>query len=250
MTTAHFDADGIGLFLDLDGTLAEFAPRPIDVIPQQRRTNLLREALARLSGRLAIISGRSLADVDRITEGVVPCVAGSHGLERRNARGELHMPSANPALALAMARARVFIASRPGLAIETKPASFALHFRAVARLEGEAVAFAEQLAREAGLSLLKGAKVVELKTLGPNKGDAVCAFVEEAPFIGTAPIFVGDDVTDEDAFLAVAKKGGLGVLVGAERDTYARARLSDPSAVLSWLERSLAAGAFVIEETR
>ena len=81
--------------------------------------------------------------------------------------------------------------------------------------------------------------VVELRTPGPNKGDAIADFLGDAPFAGARPVFVGDDLTDEGGFLAAAARGGFGVLVGPERRTRARWRLADVDAALAWLEASL-----------
>jgi trehalose 6-phosphate phosphatase len=247
LITAQIAVEKASLFLDLDGTLAEFAPLPSDVVPVDRRTRMLKRARDALNGRLAIVSGRALKDVDRIVESAVACVAGSHGLERRNAAGETANAPPHPRLPEAIACADSFVAQRPGLIVERKSASFALHFRAAAQLERTTHDFAEQLAADTGLSLVKGVKVVELKTPGANKGDALRAFIRESPFIGSTPIFIGDDITDEDAFQAVAQLGGLGVLVGQARDTHAAARLDDPDAVLAWLERSIETGVFEIE---
>jgi trehalose 6-phosphate phosphatase len=78
--------------------------------------------------------------------------------------------------------------------------------------------------------------VVELRTPGQDKGQSVAAFLRERPFMGATPIFVGDDLTDEDGFAAAARLGGYGVLVGPMRPTAASYRLADTEAVTAWLE--------------
>ncbi|MBI1250514.1 MAG: trehalose-phosphatase [Alphaproteobacteria bacterium] len=228
-------ADAISLFLDLDGTLAAFAPRPEDVGPDAARNGVLRAVSDRLDGRVAIVSGRAIADVDRITGGAIAAVAGSHGLERRDAHGRVTRRAPHPALAEALALAERFAADRQGVRVERKPASFALHFRAAPELSATVQGFASDMARAKGLRVVQGAMVSELKTPGPNKGDAVRAFMQEAPFLGRAPVFLGDDITDEDAFIAVNALEGVSILVGPARETAARARLDDPDAVLAWL---------------
>lgn len=232
------------LFLDLDGTLAEFAPTPDAVVADARRTALLRELSAALDGRLAVVSGRTLADIDRIVEHVAVCAAGVHGLERRTAEGDLVRAQAHPELAAAEQELRAFAESRPGVLVETKQLSVAVHFRLARDQADAARALAARIAERTGLRLQAGDMVAELRTPGADKGSAVEAFMAEAPFAGATPIFAGDDVTDEDAFAIVEALGGTGVLVGPFRDSAASARLPGVSEVFSWLERSLRSGAF------
>jgi trehalose 6-phosphate phosphatase len=91
------------------------------------------------------------------------------------------------------------------------------------------------LASATGLSVQSGKMVAELRPAGADKGDAVRAFMAEPPFAGARPVFVGDDLTDEDAFRAAADLGGGGVLVGPARDSAARWRLAGVAAVSDWL---------------
>lgn len=231
-----FDPDRDALFLDLDGTLAPLAPRPQDVGPNPRRTGLLRALDGRLGGRLAVVSGRAVADVDRILDGAARAVAGVHGLVRRSRDGQVTAAPPHPGLGEVRAAFAVFAAGHPGLLVEDKGASLALHYRNAAALEAESLALAGRLAAATGLTAQPGAAVVELRTPGADKGDAVAAFLGEAPFAGCRPVFVGDDLTDEDAFAFVERQGGQGVLVGPARATAASRRLPDVEAVLAWLE--------------
>jgi trehalose 6-phosphate phosphatase len=96
-----------------------------------------------------------------------------------------------------------------------------------------------ELSESTGLRVQRGAMVLELRTPGMDKGAAVRAFMAETPFVGARPVFIGDDLTDEDGFAAAEALGGFGVLVGPERVTRARRRLTSPAAVLDWLEASL-----------
>jgi trehalose 6-phosphate phosphatase len=227
------------LFLDLDGTLARIEPRPEDVRPEPWRTALVRRLQRRLDGRLAVISGRSLEDVDRILEGAAVAVAAVHGLIRRRADGSVIRAPPHPNLRLARAALTATAAAHPGLLIEDKGLSVALHYRQAPELAGLAVAEAERAVGEYGLKLQLGDMVAEVCTPGFDKGAAVRAFMRERPFERGAPVFVGDDLTDENGFQAAKALGGVGVLVGAPRPTAAELRLEDVAAVRAWLEAGL-----------
>jgi len=228
--------DGAALFLDFDGTLVELAEAPDAISVPPRLAPLLARLRDRLDGRLAIVSGRAIADLERYVP--VPGIpfSGSHGLELRLSDGTrvpLHAPRA---LADVRERVRGFAGERPGLLVEDKPAGVALHYRQ-APAEARPVAdFMEGLARSEQLVVQHGNMVVELRPAGADKGDAVRAFMREPAFDRARPIFLGDDLTDEHAFEAVAAMGGAGVLVGAERVTRARYRLASVAAVGDWLE--------------
>jgi trehalose 6-phosphate phosphatase len=229
----------VALFLDLDGTLAPIAARPQDVRPDPRRTSLLERLNAALEGRLAVVSGRTLADVDRILEGRVTAVAAVHGLVRRASDGEIVETPPHPGLAEATRRLREFAARDSGLIVEEKGLSVALHYRLARAHAGPARLCAEELAAETGLALQHGDMVEELRTPGPTKGDSVASFLGVAPFAGARPVFVGDDCTDEHGFEAVQARGGMGVLVGPGRPTAARFRILGVEEALAWLEASL-----------
>ena len=224
------------LFLDIDGTLAPIAARPQDVRPAARRTRLLARLKAGLEGRLAVVTGRTLADVDRILESRITCVAAVHGLVRRDGDGSLHEPEPHPGLGRARDRFRAFAKRDSGLIVEEKGASVALHFRLARTYAAEARVTARRLADETGLFLQHGDMVEELRTPGPSKGDSIRAFMETAPFQGLTPVFVGDDVTDEHGFAEVNRLGGYGVLVGPPRQTHACFGLRNVEDVMAWLE--------------
>ena len=227
------------LFLDLDGTLAPIAARPQDVRPDPRRTGLLERLADALDGRLAVVTGRTLADVDRILEGRVVAVAAVHGLVRRDAQGRLHETRPHPALEQAGEAFREFSGRDSGLIVEEKGLSVALHFR-LARHHAEAAReLAHRIAEATGLTVQDGDMVEELRTPGPTKADSVLAFMAEDPFKGASPIFIGDDSTDEDGFAAAHQLHGSGILVGPSRATGAKFRLPGVEATLSWLEAAL-----------
>ncbi len=229
----------VALFLDLDGTLAAIRPRPEDVGPEAWRTALLRQLEERLGGKLAVISGRSLEEVDRILEGAVAAVAAVHGLVRRSADGTVEEAPPAPGLAPARERLAEISAEHPGLLVEDKRLSLAVHFRQAPELEPEVNREAEAICEESGLSLQLGDMVAEMQTPGVDKGAALQAFMREAPFKGAVPVFVGDDLTDEHGFRAARALGGISILVGAPRPTYADMRLESVAAVRHWLETAL-----------
>ncbi|MBI1186694.1 MAG: trehalose-phosphatase [Alphaproteobacteria bacterium] len=244
------DLSQTALFLDLDGTLAPIVPDPRMVGPDSRRGAVLADAARALGGRIAIVSGRTIADLDRILEGRIAAIAGLHGLERRSADGRATRAAAPPGMNLARAEAQAFAAAHSGVMIEDKALSLAIHYRAAPASAAEARALAEACAARHGLVVQHGKMVVEIRAGGPDKGDAVAAFMREPPFSGAAPIFVGDDLTDEAGFLAARRLGGAGVLVGPPRTTSAAAILPDADAVLSWIETALRRGAFSLEFDR
>ncbi len=224
---------GLALFLDLDGTLAALVARPEDTAPDPHRNKLLAHLQQRLDGRLAIISGRSVDEVDRILDGSVKAVAGIHGLDRRTAFGERAMP--HPSLADARAIFHALAETQQGLIMEDKGLSVTLHYRGIPEAEPSIRELGKELSEQTGLVLQEGLMVVELRSPGPDKGDAIAAFMAEAPFAGARPIFVGDDLTDEHGFAVVERAGGIGVLVGSNRETGASRRLADVAAVIAWL---------------
>lgn len=228
--------DEVALFLDLDGTLTPIVPRPQDVKAEPRRTALIERLNRDLGGRLAILSGRTIAELDDILERRAPSLAGVHGLVRRGADGELVRTEPHPALPEAAAGLRRAAEADGGLLVEDKGVSVALHYRLAPGHAAMAERTARDIAAATGLSLQAGDMVMELRTPGPTKGDSLRAFMSRPPFAGAVPVFVGDDLTDEDGFAAARALGGFGVLVGPPRPTAAQHRLPDVAAVIDWLE--------------
>lgn len=226
---------GAALFLDFDGTLVELAETPDAIRVSPGLEPLLKRLRQRLEGRLAIVSGRSLADLERHLPASGIAFSGSHGLELRLADGT-GLPLSAP-IGLDDVRDRVehFAAPIPGLVVEGKPAGIALHYRLAPDQAGRAEAFMAALAKERGFAVQHGAMVVELRPGGATKGDALKAFMAEPPFARARPWFVGDDLTDEHGFAAAAALDGAGVLVGPMRDTAAHYRLPSVAAVAAWL---------------
>lgn len=227
----------VALFLDLDGVLAPLAPTPDAVQPVERRTALLRRLDQALDGRMAIVSGRTLLEIDRISGAASPSASGVHGLERRRRDGSIERGAPDAGVRRAIDAFETFADRTPGVIVEDKGVSAGLHFRQAPEAGPAAAALADRLAGETGLSLQPGDMVLELKTPGSDKGTALTAFMAEAPFAGATPVMLGDDLTDEHAFRAATRLGGFGVLVGPERPTAAAHRLDGVEAVLDWLEQ-------------
>ena len=233
------EPEGSALFLDFDGTLVELAATPAAIRVPRRLRPLLERLRDKLGGRLAIVSGRSIADLEQHLPAAGIAFSGSHGLELRLADGA-RLPLSVP-IGLDDVRGAVeaFAAPIPGLIVEGKPAGIALHYRLAPDQRERADAFMAALARERGFAIQRGNMVVELRPGGATKGDALKAFMSEPDFAGARPLFVGDDLTDEHAFAAAEALGGAGILVGPPRDTAARFRLASVSDTARWLENAL-----------
>jgi trehalose 6-phosphate phosphatase len=223
------------LFLDFDGTLADFvSPRLRPDFGDDAR-DLIARLAERLDGRLAIISGRSLDNLIE-TVGIDTLeLSGSHGLERRAADGRRLGPQPAEAIEALHQSARDFAGSHSGLFVEEKPTGVALHYRERPAARDAVEAYAGRLAGSSGCELRLGQMVAEVRVRGPHKGDAVELLMSEPPFADGRPLFVGDDLTDEDGFLAAHHLGGDGILVGPARPTAARYRLPTVAAVWEWL---------------
>ena len=230
--------ENAALFLDFDGTLVELADTPDSIRVSPNLDSLLDRLRRRVGGRLAIVSGRSLADLDRHVRCAGLLVSGSHGVELRLSDGQALLVSVPEGLAGLRDEVARFAEGTEGLIVEEKPAGIALHYR-LAPSEGErALAFMTELGREHDLAVQQGKMVVELRPKGADKGDALRAFMAEPDFAGARPVFVGDDLTDEHGFEAAAALGGAGVLVGAQRESAALYRLTDVAAVADWLNEA------------
>lgn len=227
------------LFLDIDGTLLEFAAHPGAVTVDQDLARLLRGLYDETAGAVALISGRTVADADSLFAPLKLCVAGQHGAERRDFAGGLHL-HAPPVdgLRRAAERLRRLVSPHPGLVLEEKGMNLALHFRGAPLLEAELVPLVEQLVSELGqeFELQAGKMVLEIKPTGKDKGTAIEEFMQEHPFRGRIPIFIGDDLTDEYGFTLVNRLGGHSIKVGPGASV-AQWRLADASAVRGWLDR-------------
>jgi trehalose 6-phosphate phosphatase len=239
----------IALFLDVDGTLVDITDHPDAVQVPASLRNTLELASARQSGALALISGRKLVELDRLFAPSMFLAAGQHGFERRNHAGEILRAKVDTQHLLPARDMLTALVNRhPGLLLEDKGSGLALHYRHAPKLE----ATLRQLVDELLISLtphyeLKPGKcVLELTPSGFSKGTAVEAFMKEAPFAGRTPVFVGDDVTDEDGFAAVNALGGYSIRVSPDQNvqTAARFHFTSVSTVVAWLrERNISGNA-------
>lgn len=229
--------DTVSVFLDFDGTLVEIADHPQNVVVAAALPQILTRLSERLEGRLAIVSGRALAALDAFLGPIPVAMAGSHGGEFRPAGASEARALAAPLPASVLEALRTFAQDNGSLVFEAKPFSAAVHYRDRPGVGDALVGFAGQLADGSGLLMKHGKMVVELTMPGSDKGNAVTEFMKMAPFEGTRPLFLGDDVTDEDAFAAVRGYDGGGVLVGPPRRTQALWRLDGVAAVHEWLEQ-------------
>jgi trehalose 6-phosphate phosphatase len=232
------DVRQCAILLDIDGTILDIAPTPREVsVPPT-----LRHTLARLQeltgGALALVSGRLLADIDLIFAPLKLAAVGGHGAELRsmpNAEPQRRAASLSPELRRSLAR---LTGLGPGILVEDKGYSLALHYRLAPELapalQAAVVAICDQM--PAGtVDVLPGKAVVEVKPVRVGKASAVVELMKHAPFRGRRPIFIGDDVTDEPVFGVIAQFGGLGFSVGrivAGVDGH----FSRPEQVRTWLE--------------
>ena len=228
-----------GLFLDFDGTLVELRRHPDEVEAPASLAQLLLDLLEAFDGAVAVVSGRSVAGLEQLLAPLQLPIAGIHGLERRDARGILHRhDGAGPGLEATRRAVGRFVAGREGLHWEDKGGAIAVHYRGAPERGEEVHAFLEEqrAALGDGYHVQPGKAVLELKPTGRDKGRVVAEFMAEAPFAGRTPVFVGDDVTDEDAFAWVNAHDGVSVRVGAPgAPSVARYRVESVAAVLAWL---------------
>jgi trehalose 6-phosphate phosphatase len=226
---------GMALLLDLDGTLLDFAPTPDAVVVPPTLPPALATLQARLGGALAIVTGRPVAQIDALLPGL-PAVAGEHGGAIRRAPGtpverDIH-PPVPPAW---LADAEATLAAHPGTLLERKAHGVALHFRRAPEAGPALRSLAEGLvAILPSHALLAGNMVWEVRPRGIHKGNAVRVLMSRPPFQGRTPLFVGDDITDEDAIAAARALGGIGLKVEEAFGT--------PQGVRDWLAREAARG--------
>lgn len=223
------------LFLDFDGTLVELAPEPDLIHVPDGLVNSLHRLRDRLEGRLALVSGRSLEDLEKHLGDLAVCRAGSHGVARRRADGSPIGQEPEGLPEEAVTRLRAF-ADDHGLLYEAKSHGGALHFRRDPSKEEAVLNFAREVAARHELQVTTGKAIAELVRPGADKGAAVRAFLSQDDFTGAIPVFVGDDVTDEDGMASAIECGGFGIAVGERPSKNARYLLADVTAVHHWLE--------------
>jgi trehalose 6-phosphate phosphatase len=237
----NLDPDAVALFLDVDGTLLGIRDDPSDVSADRGLIGTLEACFDRLDGALALISGRSVAEVDRIFAPAVFPVAGAHGSELRGSDGCVVSAVDAPLPQAALEALETFAAAHEGLLLERKRGGVSLHYRRAPALETECRRLVDELLVGLGnaFRLIAGKMVFEIAPSAHDKGAAIRQFLEAPPFAGRLPVFLGDDVTDEDGFRVVNELGGLSVRVGDIEHSEARYRLHGVAAVQSWLREAI-----------
>ncbi|PTV93737.1 trehalose 6-phosphatase [Rhodobacter aestuarii] len=223
------------LFLDFDGCLVEIAPRPDAIIIPKELGKTLTRLSERLGGALAIVSGRSLPELETYLAGFDGPMVGSHGAESRGLGQEAVRPEGLADLQQAM---EDFCAEN-GLLYEPKSLGGGLHYRAKPELQLLTERFAAELTtRFPGFEVQLAKMAVELRPGGVSKDRALEMLSHIAPFTGRRPVYAGDDVTDEPALAWAEAHGGFGVKVG-DGATAASHRLAAPAQVRTWLAAAL-----------
>ncbi len=224
------------LFLDIDGTLIELTDTPAGTHAGDGLKELLNAVCGRLEGAVALVSGRSIDFMDALLAPARLPAAGLHGLERRQASGAMQSAAIEDSrLDPVRAPLRDLVRAHPGALLEDKGRTIAVHWRLVPQFEAALRDSVTAIAAAMGARYQTqgGSMMLEIKPRGFDKGAAVQAFLDEPPFAGRTPVYVGDDLTDLDGFRAVEARGGMSIAVGDRiRGEY---RLEDPAAVRRWL---------------
>lgn len=221
------------LFLDFDGTLVDIVERPEDVVVDPALPEVLLRLQERLGGALAIISGRPIAFLDARLAPHRFDMAGLHGLEHRiGGRLSLCDPADHPELRAMVARLGDIVAPKPGILIEDKGCSVAIHWRLAPQEKDFALATARAAVEALGADyrVQYGKAVAEILPAAAGKGKVIERFLQQDPYRGRRPVFAGDDLTDENGFRTVNAHGGLSVRIGSG-ETVAGARLGTPAAL-------------------
>lgn len=230
----------VALFLDFDGTLADLAASPDAVqVPEAVRT-LLAGLDDGLGGAVALVTGRRLADLDQLLESPRRPGAGVHGAELRLRSDEAACLQWQPDTSGLLRGLQAHFGSDPRVLVEDKGVAVALHYRLAPERGGECQEVINALLPVADFEIMRGHQVVEARPRGASKGRALRTLMEQEPFTGRVPVYVGDDQTDEDGFAVAAELGGFGVKVGSGT-TLARFRCEDVASVHAWLRGSLGA---------
>ena len=230
----------LALLLDFDGTLVPIVATPDAIVVSDDLHALIAEAMERLDGRVAIISGRSLEQLDTLwgesLNGIT--VAASHGLELRS-DGLLSAPEHSALFARLARETQKRFSAQQGVVIELKSFGLGLHYRLAPTLREAVHDWAKECAEDHGLAIQPGDMVFELLLPGANKGEAVRQIMDRRRFAGSCPVYIGDDLTDIPAIIAARRFGGRGIAVGQKIAAHADDVLAGPAEVISHIRRLL-----------
>ena len=234
------DIQQIALFLDVDGTLYDIENSPSLIKPCFRLQKKLYTISNRLRGALGLISGRSLDDLDRIFDNNKIPLAGNHGAQLRDALRTNEYQADTGNIKGIAHKIKELLNEQKNIEIENKGSNLTVHFRnsTIDRKEINKIIM-ELVKYEPKLTFLKGKEVIEVKPLSYNKGTAISYFMRTKPFIKRRPIFIGDDVSDEDGFETVNNKGGWSVRVGNYKRSKANFFLPNVKSVHEIMEQLL-----------
>lgn len=224
------------LLLDFDGTLVEIADRPDGIVVSPETRRILARAHERLAGRVAIVSGRSVADLERFLPDFPGPLVGTHGSEMREGGEHRQLVEIDKATVSRLIRlADDFAALRPEFLVEHKPSGVVLHYRQAEEYAALAMRFMDSLAMAAdGFRLQPALMAYEIKPEGVGKDSALERLLSTGSFVGKTPVYVGDDLTDEPALQLAQDHGGIAIKVGPA-ETVAYHRLDGPADVLRLL---------------
>jgi trehalose 6-phosphate phosphatase len=237
VSRAFADADRLALFIDIDGTLLGIAPTPDAVHVPPKLVEVLERLVLGLDGAVALLTGRRIADADRLLSPLKLIAAGVHGTELRSQRnGAISMlaPPVSPDFVQAVNRIGEL---SPGILVEQKGAGMAVHYRNAPETTQLVIAELNRIvANDAyDVTLRRGRKVIEALPRGFSKATALTWLAERPPFKGRLPIMIGDDVGDESALQLAEKLGGLGLRVAGEHFSRAEADFDGADSVRVWL---------------
>lgn len=224
------------LLLDLDGTLLDFAATPETVVVPAGLPDALRTIRDQLGGALAVVTGRTIAIIDTLLGDVPLAVAGEHGgAVRRSPGAAIERPDLKSPPQHWLERGAMLETAHPGSRFEPKPRGFGMHFR-LAPDSGPAIhaALSDMIAESEDFHLLSGQMMWEIRPRGVDKGHGVERLMQQSPFHGRVPVFIGDDVTDEDGLRVARAMGGAGLWVP---DLFGNA-----AGVRAWLQATAARG--------
>ncbi|MDB5615263.1 MAG: otsB [Devosia sp.] len=223
----------LAIFTDFDGTLVELADTPDAIQVDDTLADQIQRAVTELDSAFAVLTGREISDIDKYLAPLHLPIAGAHGTQRRRADG--FVETVDPAAVLGaeqIAQAlQSLVDENPSLILEPKEGAVALHYRQAPELEDAVrIAMEDAVHNVPDFTLVPGKMVLEARPRAASKGEALRAFMREEPFLGRTPIFIGDDTTDEDAFIAAQDLGGVGIKLG-NGETAARMRIPNVASV-------------------